>query len=144
MHEIKWSDELSVDVDHIDDQHKELIAIANELIKAVSLGQKEEILDDILKRLREYTVFHFNSEEELMSQVRYKKRGDHALEHERLKRRVKEYQRTLYKKENLTTKAVLEFIKGWLLKHILTFDRDLARFIHENETSEMEVPTDRE
>jgi len=142
MAKIEWSDKLSVGVEQIDNQHKELLRIANVLINAVSLGREVRVLENVLKRLREYTVFHFNSEEELMGDIRYPGRGDQAVEHARLKKEVKDYQRQIYKKEGLTPDEVLEFIKDWLLKHILTYDRELARFIHEQETSAKPVDID--
>jgi len=135
MPEIKWNDELSVGVEQIDNQHKELLRIANALINAVSLGRDKRILDNVIKKLREYTVHHFSSEEELMEKVHYGKRAEHMAEHNKLKRNVKDYQRLIYQHENLTPDVILEFLKDWLLSHILTFDRELARFIHEQEAS---------
>jgi len=133
MARIEWSNELSVGVKQIDDQHKELIRITNVLINAVHAKQQVNILDDTLSRLRDYTVTHFTDEEKLMTEVSYPERGEHVIEHTRLKRSVKDYRRQLYKKEDLTPDDVLEFMKDWLLTHILTYDRDLANFIHEQE-----------
>lgn len=131
MPKIQWNKELSVGVTEIDDQHKELIRIANALINAVSLGRDERVLGNVIRRLREYTVFHFSSEEELMERMHYPARGEHASEHARLKKNVKDYQRLIYKKEDLTPGEMLGFIKEWLLGHILTYDRELAKFIHQ-------------
>jgi len=133
MSKIQWNSELSVGVKQIDDQHKELIRIANGLINAISLKREERILGNVTRKLREYTVFHFASEEQLMDDIRYPKRGEHANEHIRLKKNVKDYQRIIYKHEDLTPETVLQFLKEWLLGHILTHDRELAQFIHEQE-----------
>lgn len=146
MLELKWNKDISVDDPLIDSQHKELIRIANVLIKAVTLGRDRRIVNNVITKLREYTVFHFSSEEDLMEKAHYPGRGEHVQEHNRLKREVKDYQRQLYEKQNLTPDAVLEFIKDWLLGHILTYDRDLANFIHEKEAEMKPVtigkPTD--
>lgn len=142
MKQIEWNDELSVGVPKVDTQHKELIRIANVLLKAVTLGRDERVLGNVVRKLRDYTVHHFSNEEDLMETVGFPGRGEHANEHARLKREVKDYQRLIYKKENLTPDALLEFLKDWLLGHILTFDRDLARFIHEQEAQDTESETD--
>ena len=136
---LKWNEALTTGVEIIDSQHKELIRIANGLMKAVARGKDKEAVDAIVRRLREYTVFHFNSEEELMGKIRYPKRGEQAQEHARLKREVKDFQQQLFHKETLTSNAILEFVKDWLLGHILTYDRDLANFIHEQEAEATEV-----
>lgn len=138
MSKIQWNSELSVGVEQIDDQHKELIRIANGLINAISLGRDERILSNVTRKLREYTVFHFASEERLMDEVHYPERGEHANEHARLKKHVKDYQRVIYKNEELTPETVLQFLKEWLLGHILTHDRELARFIHEQKSKSEE------
>ncbi|ADU63729.1 MAG: bacteriohemerythrin [Pseudodesulfovibrio sp.] len=135
MTKINWNDELSVNVPAIDNQHKELIRIANVLINAVSLGRDDRVVGDVIRKLRDYTVFHFSSEETLMQDIRYPKRAEHEAEHRRLKQSVKNYQRVLYKKESITPHEVLDFLKEWLLTHILTFDRELARFIHAQEAA---------
>lgn len=141
--EVQWSDKLSLGVPQIDDQHKELIRIANGLIKAVHRGKDKIALDRILKKLREYTVFHFSSEEKLMEDIRYPGRGDQAREHARLKKEVKSYQRMAYQKEDLTPDTILEFMTGWLLRHILDYDRELAKFIHEKEAENTLVEDDK-
>lgn len=135
---IKWTPEISVEVPLIDDQHKRLIAIANGLIKAVGRGLDERVVNNVIRRLREYTVFHFSSEEKLMEEAHYPKRGEHALEHRRLKEQVKQYQRTIYYKENPSPEAVTNFLRTWLLKHIMESDRRLADFIHEQEKKKAE------
>ena len=136
MPSIQWSSQLSMDVPLIDDQHKQLIAIANTLIKAVSRDLDARVINNVVRRLREYTVFHFNSEEELMEKARFPKRGEHANEHRRLKEQVKQYQRTIYYKENLNPESVINFLKLWLIKHILESDQQLADFIHEQKKKE--------
>ena len=133
MERIQWSEYLSVGIEQIDSQHKELIRIANGLISAVEKQRGDRVINNVIRRLRNYTVFHFNSEEGLMADVRYPRRGEHENEHAKLKRIVKGFQRNLYKGERLTAEDVLNFLKIWLLKHILHSDRMLADFIHEGE-----------
>jgi len=126
---LKWSPELSLGQKDVDEQHKELIRIANGLINAVSIGRGKRTIQNVVQKLREYTVFHFSNEEAMMEQMRFPERGQHAAEHLRLKLSVKNYQRQLYKNENVNAEEVLDFMKDWLLGHILTFDRDFATYI---------------
>lgn len=130
MGRLQWSDELSVGVEMIDNQHKELIRIANGLISAVSKKRGDRVVQNVIRRLRNYTVFHFNSEEKFMEDMCYPKRGEHEAEHVILKESVKKFQRTLYEKKNLPPDAVLDFLKIWLIKHILSADIELSKFVH--------------
>jgi hemerythrin len=136
MSKIQWNDELSLGVELIDDQHKELIRIANGLMNAIHIGRDKRVLTNVIKRLREYTVFHFHSEEALMEKTYYPNRGEHEAEHGKLKRDVKQFQRELYKKKDLNPEHVLAFLKTWLLKHILSADREFARYLKEQPKKE--------
>ncbi len=115
MHQLKWNKELSVDVPLIDDQHKELIRIANGLIKGISRGCTPNTINNVLGKLREYTVFHFNSEEKLMEEVRYPDRGEHEIEHRRLKTSVKDFQRRIYKKRKYHPRKYSTFSRNGCL-----------------------------
>lgn len=129
MKRLEWSDKLTLGVPQIDNQHKELIRLVNGLISAFSLERPEKTINNVLKKLREYTVFHFNSEEVFMESIGYDKLNRHVAEHIDLKKKVKEFQRSIYKGERVEVKTLLEFLKPWLLNHILESDREIAAYI---------------
>lgn len=129
MKKLEWSDELSLGVLEIDAQHKELLRIANGLLQAISLGRPERTITNVITKLREYTVFHFNSEEGFMDRIGYNKKAEHFAEHSDLKRKVKEFQRSMYEGEAVDAGKLMSFLKVWLLKHILESDRELVVFI---------------
>lgn len=135
MKKIKWSEELTLGVTQIDDQHRELLKITNGLINAIVIGRSSTTISNVVKKLREYTVFHFNSEEEFMSRIGYDKLSKHSTEHSNLKKKVKDFQRSIYKGEDIEPEELLELLKEWLLKHILESDRDIAVFIKREKIS---------
>jgi len=136
MSRIQWNEELSVGVKEVDDQHKELISIANTLLGAVESGRGRSVTDKVIKQLRDYTVFHFNSEEDLMRSSQYPKLSEHIATHSRLKNEVKDFQRDVYEGKSPSTAKVMAFLKEWLLNHILSYDRDFARFLRERPKEE--------
>lgn len=119
-----WSASLEIGVKQIDDQHKQLIDICNRVMEAVREKLGTLGVDEIIKELREYTVFHFHDEEARMEKLRYPALASHHEEHERLKRQVKHWQREIYEKEAVTVDEVNAFLRGWLIDHIL--QRDMA------------------
>lgn len=71
---ITWKEEYSMGVEHIDNQHKHLVEIANkayEVLKNDLYIDKFDKIVEILKELEDYTVYHFASEEEYMKQIGY-------------------------------------------------------------------------
>ncbi|WP_419783808.1 bacteriohemerythrin [Maridesulfovibrio sp.] len=135
MKRLEWSDKLNLGVPQIDNQHKELIRLVNGLISAVSLDRPEKTIKNVLKKLREYTVFHFNSEEVFMDSIGYDNLNKHVAEHIDLKKKVKEFQRYIYKGESVEVMTLLDFLKPWLLNHILESDREIAAFIKREKIS---------
>ncbi|WP_419779897.1 bacteriohemerythrin [Maridesulfovibrio sp.] len=135
MKRLEWSDKLNLGVPQIDNQHKELIRLVNGLISAVSLDRPEKTIKNVLKKLREYTVFHFNSEEVFMDSIGYDNLNKHVAEHIDLKKKVKEFQRSIYKGESVEVMTLLDFLKPWLLNHILESDREIAAFIKREKIS---------
>ncbi len=61
-----WDSKCSVDVDEMDSQHKKLIAIINDLYKAMMSGRSQDVAESTLDELIRYTIDHFSAEEELM------------------------------------------------------------------------------
>lgn len=131
MGKIQWSDELGMGVKELDEQHRELIRIVNELIEAAAAKRGGAVIEDIVKQLREYSVVHFRAEEDFMASIDYPGRSAQVQAHADLKREVKEFQRRIYERTEISAREVLEFMKGWLLNHVLTYDRELAKFVAE-------------
>ncbi|SFB35575.1 bacteriohemerythrin [Clostridium frigidicarnis] len=124
---IKWKDEYSVGVEKIDEQHKHLFEIANKVHEVLNndfYTDKYDKIVEILKELEDYTVFHFNDEEEYMKQIGYKKFFTHKIEHEEFVQKIKNVD--LGKIDCNQDKYLLEimnFIVNWLVNHILQKDK---------------------
>lgn len=124
---IKWKDEYSVGVEKIDEQHKRLFEIANEAYEILNnefYTDKYDKIVKILKELEDYTVFHFNDEEEYMKQIGYKKFFTHKIEHEEFVQKIKNVD--LGKVDCDQDKYLLDimnFIVDWLVNHILEKDK---------------------
>lgn len=122
MPNIVWSETLSVGRMEIDAEHKQLIRIANSLLRAMQEDRNKNDFAKILHELREYTVFHFANEEEYMRSIDYPDLGDHMEEHNILKRRVKDFQHSVFIGETVEFGLLREMLKDWLVGHILSCD----------------------
>jgi len=73
----QWRDEYVLGIDEIDEQHRRLIEIANEVNTVLNdqwrLDKYNQILN-VLDELKAYTVYHFQSEEAYMGKIGYRKR----------------------------------------------------------------------
>lgn len=87
---IKWNAFYSVNVEEIDNQHKKLIDLINQLYDAMKAGKGTEVLSTVLTELVEYTAYHFETEERLFLQQGYAEYEAHKVIHDDLTRRAKE------------------------------------------------------
>ena len=78
---ITWKDEYSVGLDSIDQQHKKLINLINQLTTAVDYSTGEEFEREALAELVEYTKTHFSYEEGLMEDNGYPDFEAHRAQH---------------------------------------------------------------
>jgi hemerythrin len=119
-----WTPEMSVGVGALDDDHKVLIGIINELHDGIVAGHKKEILASVLDHLVEYTKFHFAKEEELLEKCNFQATQNHKMEHASFVSRMTNLQ------ERLKTAPVamldlelMSFLRNWLVTHIQGSDR---------------------
>jgi len=127
-----WSETYTVNIGIIDMQHKNLVNIINELHQAMLAGKAKQDLGTILSNLVKYTRVHFNTEETIMESHHYPDYPNHKSQHEQLTKAVMEFQSKFQKNEVGLTIEVMDFLKGWLGKHILGADKNYTAFLNSN------------
>ena len=120
---ITWTEELSIDIPEIDDEHKHLIALINRLHDAMSQGRGKQNLLDIFTELFEYAKTHFTHEERLMAQANYRGLASHKREHDFFTRKVVELHKRFVAGELAITIEVLNFLKDWVVHHVRGMDK---------------------
>jgi len=123
-----WSDKYSVGVHMFDNQHKRLVELINDLHDAMRAAKGREVLGDILKGLLDYTRMHFADEERQMTTFSYPDYAAHRVEHEKLVARVVELKAKHDSGDNTITIEVMNFLKDWLINHILVTDKKYGQF----------------
>lgn len=129
MKDIVWSKILSVGVDEIDEDHRKLVGIFNELNRAVTHGEAADYLAATLEELINCTVWHFSHEERLMLKHRYDGIEGHKAEHRELVEGARELQRKVLTAGGGVGDDHILFLERWLTAHILTADQRLGAFL---------------
>lgn len=121
---LKWNDKLSVGIASIDEEHKKLVKMLNDLYDGIMSGHGKETLGNVLDSLVEYTRVHFAHEEKFFAQTGYKEAVLHKKEHDELTKQVIEIQGK-YKSGAISTLSIelMQFLKNWLVKHIQIEDK---------------------
>ena len=128
---MNWSDKLAVGVTVLDNDHKKLIVMVNQLFDGIQSGHGKESVGKILDGLIAYTKVHFGNEERYFSQTGYPAAPAHKQEHDDLTRQVVSVQQK-YRAgtTNVLSLEVLNFLKNWLVKHIQGSDQKYGPYLN--------------
>ncbi len=128
---IEWQDEYSVGIEEVDAQHKELVAILDDLYNALLKAQGAEVVGSTLERLTEYTRNHFATEERLFKKYSYPEEQEHKKEHgeflQKLNSFIKEHERG----NKLIGVDLVHFVRDWFEDHFKVTDYRYSSFFKE-------------
>ena len=121
-----WRDAMSIDDCQIDEDHKYLIKLANEIESALDTVNREKI-PKLLKNLEFYTVYHFTREEALQLEIGYPHYDEHCLRHRQLvevaQNAVKLFSQEFSEdKSRRLAEDVIKLMNAWIVGHIVTQD----------------------
>ena len=127
---LTWQDRYSVGIKQIDDQHKQLINMINELNDAMIKGQGKDALMPVLTKLANYCVSHFAVEEKLFDTHGYPEADAHKDKHQKMTTKVKELIAEVQSSRITISIEVMNFLKNWLDKHIMETDKKYGPFLN--------------
>jgi len=130
MSDIKWSDDYSVNIEEIDNQHKKLVSIISSLYDSVRNNISEDILENIIKELISYTIVHFNTEERYFVKYNYNDAKNHQKEHSRFIETIKNFKEKYDKEQSALDLEILNFLGDWLINHIQNTDKKYSSFFN--------------
>ena len=128
MAKIDWSDDFSVGIKEIDEQHQKWISIYNRLHKTLlesSLEEEQKEVKELIEEIYNYTCYHFSCEEKLMQELDLPGAAEHWRLHKDFERIVYEQYRKSQEERFILTSEILSMVKKWLLTHIRDQDKGL-------------------
>ncbi len=126
-----WNENFSVGINTIDEQHKKLVSLINELATAMSEGKGRDKIDSLLTELADYTVYHFSEEEKLMANYEYPGLEEHKKIHSAFVEKVSDFKKKYENGSLLISIEVFQFLQDWLKEHILGTDKQYSPFLRE-------------
>jgi len=127
---IIWSSELSCGITLIDEQHRKLVELVNEMFNHISGNeiQEHDYFNSVIMEAVNYAKLHFATEEKLMLVINYEGLAWHEKEHEGFFRAVIDNIYNYNAENRLTLSAFAEFLKDWLLSHITNVDKQYFEY----------------
>jgi len=128
---IQWNSSLSIGINEIDEQHKKLIVMINQLQDAMRVGKGKEILGTTLNELVRYTVYHFSTEEKYFDRYDYPETATHIDEHAKFIREVSAFKKEFEEGRIGITIKLMNFLSDWLVNHIMGSDKKFGPYLNE-------------
>ena len=122
-----WKKEFELGIESVDSQHKRLLEIGNQISEL--LATHDEMVDNydeimnVIDELKNYTIYHFKTEEDLFIKYNYPEYEQHKKEHDDF---IHYLHSVDFEKVDQNQKAFLKEllakIVNWVFKHIITTD----------------------
>lgn len=119
---VAWTDEMSVGVEVLDEDHRNLVDLINRYLAAIT---EDDLLliHDVFRELERYTHYHFAREEALMAQCGFSGLDAHKRKHEVLTNRLRDlFEDVMWDSRIAADGEVRTFMESWLMEHILKED----------------------
>jgi len=126
---VTWSPNYDTGVSLLDTQHRELIAITNNLYKSCLTDKEETVFKETMQQMVEYVRFHFKAEIELLERINYPDIFLHKKEHEYLIMRILDAVQDYGDGKKFVPNTFVRELKEWILGHIAISDKQYATYI---------------
>ena len=122
---ITWSNTFSCEIKLIDDQHKQLVDLVNEMFTHVTGNEQEEIqyFNKIIQEAVNYIKVHFSTEEKIMTTTKFIGYAEHKKAHDNFILTVAKTFSEPPAGKRFSLYAFTKFLKEWILSHIAVMDK---------------------
>ena len=134
--QVAWSDEYALGLNEIDEQHKYLFGLIDQVWRTVASKAGRDATLGVVSELERYTVTHFAAEEAFMREQQYSRYHEHRADHERFVARIALEKAGVLAGRPLSLE-LLHFLRDWLVQHIRFTDRAYADEFRDREKAAM-------
>ncbi len=128
---VAWEDRFNVGIEMIDEQHKQLIKLTNDLYIACQISRNEAhaAFKVAIKAAVDYVKYHFKDEEHLMVSNRYEDYPAHKLKHEEFVKKVLSGVSDFELGKPFVPNSFVRYLRDWLLEHIAVTDKKFGMWL---------------
>jgi hemerythrin len=124
----EWSEAFRVNVRRLDDQHRTLFAMVNDLSEKIGAAHTIAGHDQEKKELLRFTRNHFASEEKLLEKHRYPRLAAQRKAHAELLSLLERFLEAGERRRRPRASTAVDYLKDWLIRHTLLEDLQYRTF----------------
>jgi len=130
---VVWESKYETGIELIDNQHKQLVELTNELYKACMTGDKQlsDIFNNAMHRMVDYVGHHFSTELEYQRKINYPDYHNHKLMHDKLIKDILAAAKDSKEDKKFVPNNFVRTLTDWIFSHIAVFDKEYALYVKE-------------
>ena len=132
MPDFGWDEKYSVGIQSIDEQHKEIFRLMDQLFQALKSGKAAQSVLRIIAALKHYAITHFEKEEYLFRQFKFEDSASHIREHEQFIEKITALKADAKSGRLASSFELLHFLKIWINHHIMVVDKGYSECFQKN------------
>jgi hemerythrin len=129
MQPIQWNEQFKIDVQEIDEQHKVLLDIFNQIVISVKKNNEWQATSTIVDSLIHHAYRHFATEERYMIKHQYPDLPSHIDKHLDFIKKVTTITREVNEKGPEKQKEMVAFLAKWYYDHVLVVDKKYSQYL---------------
>ncbi|HEX5364014.1 MAG TPA: bacteriohemerythrin [Gallionella sp.] len=126
---VSWDDLLSVGIDIIDEHHRYLFDLINDLFDVVENKRGARQVARLIKSLDAYAKVHFRAEEQMMTHYAFEGISRQQHQHHAFEAKIAEFYEEMHANPLVAQFDVLTYLRDWLIHHIRVEDAQLRSLV---------------
>jgi hemerythrin len=130
---VAWDQKYITGISIIDEQHKELVVLTNQLYRACLDGREAAgmAFKDSMSRMVDYVRFHFDAEQKILQRIKYPQYAEHKQKHDALVRSILKASKEHGRGHKFVPNNFVRTLKDWIFGHIAIEDKLYAVYAEE-------------
>jgi len=133
MRIFEWSDAYAVDVPKVDEEHRQIFRLCDDLQRAMMAGAPSSEVQLIVDHLVIHAAKHLSHEERMMREAGYGLYAWHRRQHHTARARIKVLERRIRRGDRDAAIDLLDFLFAWLTDHIRLTDRMMGAYLRNHQ-----------
>ncbi|MGB0749608.1 MAG: bacteriohemerythrin [Magnetospiraceae bacterium] len=130
MNRISWTDEYSLGIDELDEDHRQIMALTDTYIDCLENGRSEAFVREAFDRLLTFTRYHFIREEMAMAACGYRGLRSHKMAHAQLIQELHNWDAFFeIMRDKGADNYYSDFVFHWFFEHMVNEDSKSGEFM---------------
>jgi hemerythrin len=126
---IKWRESYGTGVLSMDNQHRKIIDLINELYKHIRNEETSSSVEDVLSAMIKYAEEHLQEEENLLKTNDFSDYDEHMSKHQSYRERLSSLMAESKTDPEAAVKSTYAFLRQWWMGHIVDEDKKYGEFL---------------